>query len=388
VIENVLNELTTKDLLHMRVVCREWKVLASRICRQRCVELKAGWCLEGGKTIFGIFDTENLPWSACRFANRNCSSLVWNEHFLNLFGSRLLKLDLSGNAVDILGTLSMTPNLQKLWIPSFNPEMKLIPSAGDKVQRLLPNLKSIRVKTSDDEDGDWKMDVESLETLLKLTNRLDSIQLDDLVLESLEHVQKLRSLLIHIPSVSLNIVHVSDVALYASIPTPNLNIKQLSLPVYMSEIPSSMKMFLSSLKNLESLTMTCLDPSDWSPEKTDFPLMESVKSLKLDITGWHKYEESDPTALSVLTALLSSKFPGLISMCVLATSFHLHGDPIDSVLRSTLTYIFTKVDHLKHFSLVIRSLNHIHESSSTPRDLDMFLGELPSLKNMKGNPLY
>jgi len=406
VIERILLELPTKDLLSSRLVSQIWKAIATSLCRGRHVQLRQCWYdRPNGLEIFSLFDLQNLPWSSYVFDEFNMSVPAIKQKFLEFFGPHLWEVKF-GECVFryVLGVLQSSPNLQKLEFLTETSVFRIRPKT-QVGEFSLPKLKKLKLHMRDRKDD---ANVDFLQLLLHASNDgLNSVEITFMDELGGNMAEALGRILRQVPHIGITMnSHQNTIGNFLTVLGEQfLAIRKFKL--FLSEPNADgsnqvelfrpIERFLDRLDNLEELELNFIQGDGFSKASFTFPhRMEYLHTLSICIHPRPFFYNLSmnfvsnilsifqPDQVPKLEKVIISTMLGNLS-CIKSVTIFNSACRFDSVrvlklkdwnknylkddwsqvfpnLRSLdvrcvhsglIAYVFTKMDHLEHLTLRI-----------------------------------
>jgi len=211
-----LNSLPTAELItSSRLVNKQWNSVASAVCRRRLVKFKLV-SSKHSRDPLNMYcsyfnNSQNLPWSSCRFAGNEPFSSGYRyfclsdsariSMFLKMFGRFLRKLIVKEYDIQLLlDLLQWTPNLQIL---SFTEQLEEFAETNintniyESIKENLRNLKTLFFEIS------GSISFNLFELILTHSPRLERLWLQ-MGSNGIAFAEQTASLIQRIPTLSLN----------------------------------------------------------------------------------------------------------------------------------------------------------------------------------------
>jgi len=367
VLEYFLSPLPTAELItSSRLVNKQWNSVASAVCRHRLVKFKLVSSKHSRDSLnmyCSYFNnSQNLPWSSCRFAGNEPFSSGYRNFclsesarismFVKMFGRFLRKLIVKEYDIQLLlDLLQWTPNLQIL---SFTEpleeltEMNINRNIYKAVKDNLRNLKTLFFEIS------GIISFKLFDLILTHIPRLERLWLQ-MGSNGIVFAEQTSSLIQRIPTLSLNFQTIETPAAISYFTAKNLRPTSAALqifspsPPYNTEFYKPLQEFLDIVSlYLETLTIGSNRYKENTYPRLTIPSLPALKCIKI-IDG-PRYSNQFRVPLVLIEPFTSNQFPGLekVEIVTLSEKF----TPFNSVnFRSVREFVLHTRNSIPKFRM-------------------------------------
>jgi len=336
VMELIMKNLETGDLLSLRSTSVCWNELSQRLLRLRIVYLDRKWTKRAdGMRLFDVFDGRKgdfLPWSACVFDVNMQLMPAFYYKFFKEFGTRIKSFEVQEFAEDfnLLSILHLMPNLEQLNIPKLKKKIANL-YHNTPVLQTLSKLKFVRIVFG----NTLRFNARFLQVLLSAAPALSHLDLQNFYVSKYSNLDDIAALLVKLPSITLKVNRFDDDEAFAVLTKYKLKIKHLSMTFGMTEWRLR-ENFSAAFYCLESLHM--IIRSDFIGEENCiilrriFPVIPTLKTISIFIEGWRRPEapnffegwrrpEAHSAAINLIVPFESEIFQSLATITVSSPRF-------------------------------------------------------------------